>query len=208
MKFLEWFIKHETQKRWAELGGYTCDAAAPRSRRVPQRHAVQRGLLRDHVQGRDFWALPEYAELLDRGRRELLPLRGRTARALPRKRSTSSRRLGRDPQDRRLRGRVTGRDMSPGRLFASPGYFKIGGLRLDNNDDDARSEVARRDARMERHHHPESLHHSDGGVPHHLQRFPAALFAGLLVHRLQGVAARSPSTSSASRTTSTFLPIR
>ena len=26
MKFLEWFIKPETQKRWAELGGYTCDA--------------------------------------------------------------------------------------------------------------------------------------------------------------------------------------
>ena len=24
MKFLEWFIKDETQKRWAELGGYTC----------------------------------------------------------------------------------------------------------------------------------------------------------------------------------------
>ena len=24
MKFLEWFIKDETQKKWAELGGYTC----------------------------------------------------------------------------------------------------------------------------------------------------------------------------------------
>ncbi|MGO7867471.1 extracellular solute-binding protein, partial [Rhizobium ruizarguesonis] len=26
MKFLEWFIKEETQKRWAELGGYTASA--------------------------------------------------------------------------------------------------------------------------------------------------------------------------------------
>ena len=26
LKFLEWFIKDETQKKWAELGGYTCSA--------------------------------------------------------------------------------------------------------------------------------------------------------------------------------------
>ena len=26
MKFLEWFIKETTQKKWAELGGYTCKA--------------------------------------------------------------------------------------------------------------------------------------------------------------------------------------
>ena len=26
MKFLEWFIKDETQKKWAALGGYTCSA--------------------------------------------------------------------------------------------------------------------------------------------------------------------------------------
>ena len=29
-KFLEWFIKDETQKRWAELGGYTCRCRDPR----------------------------------------------------------------------------------------------------------------------------------------------------------------------------------
>ena len=31
MKFLEWFIKDETQKKWAELGGYTCSAAVLKS---------------------------------------------------------------------------------------------------------------------------------------------------------------------------------
>jgi multiple sugar transport system substrate-binding protein len=51
MKFLEWFIKDETQKKWAELGGYTCSAAVLESSRIPERHAVQQGLLRDHVQG-------------------------------------------------------------------------------------------------------------------------------------------------------------
>ena len=28
MKFLEWFIKDETQKKWAALGGYTCSAGS------------------------------------------------------------------------------------------------------------------------------------------------------------------------------------
>ena len=35
----------DVQKKWAELGGYTCSAAVLELRRVPQRHAVQRGLL-------------------------------------------------------------------------------------------------------------------------------------------------------------------
>src|SRR4029079_8005467 len=30
-KFLEWFIKDETQKRWGELGGYTCSATVLKS---------------------------------------------------------------------------------------------------------------------------------------------------------------------------------
>ena len=39
MKFLEWFIKDETQKKWAELGGYTASAKvleSPNSR-TPRR---------------------------------------------------------------------------------------------------------------------------------------------------------------------------
>src|SRR6478672_10064705 len=31
MKFLEWFIKDSTQKKWAELGGYTCSTAVLQS---------------------------------------------------------------------------------------------------------------------------------------------------------------------------------
>ena len=51
MKFLEWFIRDDVQKRWAELGGYTASAAMLESRGVPQRHALQRGLLPVDVHG-------------------------------------------------------------------------------------------------------------------------------------------------------------
>ena len=44
-KFLEWFIREDVQKKWAELGGYTCHAAVLESPGVPQRHALQRGVL-------------------------------------------------------------------------------------------------------------------------------------------------------------------
>ena len=50
-KFLEWFIKDETQKKWAELGGYTAQRQGAGIAGIPERHAVQQGLLRDHVQG-------------------------------------------------------------------------------------------------------------------------------------------------------------
>ena len=51
MKFLEWFIREDVQKKWAELGGYTAHAAIARVRGVPQRHALQRGLLPVDVHG-------------------------------------------------------------------------------------------------------------------------------------------------------------
>ena len=51
-KFLEWFIKDETQKKWAELGGYTCQRQAVLEvGGIPERDALQQGLLRDDVQG-------------------------------------------------------------------------------------------------------------------------------------------------------------
>ena len=49
-KFLEWFIKDETQQQWADLGGYTASAAVLGSDEFLQCHALQRGVLPDHVQ--------------------------------------------------------------------------------------------------------------------------------------------------------------
>lgn len=64
MKFLEWFIKPETQKRWAELGGYTCDAKLLESAEFRNATPYNEAFYQTMFKVRDFWALPEYAELL------------------------------------------------------------------------------------------------------------------------------------------------
>ena len=66
MKFLEWFVKDDTQKRWAELGGYTANAAILKSDEFRTRRRINKAFYETMFKVRDFWALPEYAELLDR----------------------------------------------------------------------------------------------------------------------------------------------
>jgi len=51
MKFLEWFIREDVQKRWADLGGYTCNAAILKSDGFRKGDAVQRGFLPVDVHG-------------------------------------------------------------------------------------------------------------------------------------------------------------
>ncbi|HWA20604.1 MAG TPA: extracellular solute-binding protein [Devosia sp.] len=64
MKFLAWFVKPETQKRWAELGGYTCDAVLLASPEFRNATPYNEAFYQTMFKVRDFWALPEYAELL------------------------------------------------------------------------------------------------------------------------------------------------
>lgn len=64
MKFLEWFIKEDTQKRWAELGGYTAHAAILESDTFRNATPFNEAFFQTMFKVRDFWALPEYAELL------------------------------------------------------------------------------------------------------------------------------------------------
>ncbi len=64
MKFLEWFVKDETQKRWAELGGYTASAAILQSEEFQNATPYNKAFYETMFKVRDFWALPEYAELL------------------------------------------------------------------------------------------------------------------------------------------------
>ena len=132
IKFLEWFIKDETQKRWAELGGYTCHAAVLEVGRVPQRHAVQRSLLPDHVQGEGLLGAAGVCRAADRSQ----PTRstptsvngeGTAQETLDKLAAT----WVETPQGRRLRGRVSRLTMSPGRRSASPGFFELGGPCLD-----------------------------------------------------------------------------
>ncbi len=64
MKFLEWFVKEDTQKRWAELGGYACNAALLSSEEFRNATPYNEAFYQTMFKVRDFWALPEYAELL------------------------------------------------------------------------------------------------------------------------------------------------
>ena len=63
-KFLEWFIKDSTQKRWAELGGYTCSKAVLSSPEFLKATPYNQAFYNSMQIVRDFWATPEYAELL------------------------------------------------------------------------------------------------------------------------------------------------
>jgi multiple sugar transport system substrate-binding protein len=64
MKFLEWFIREDVQTRWAELGGYTCHAALLESDAFRNATPFNEAFYQTMFKVRDFWALPEYAELL------------------------------------------------------------------------------------------------------------------------------------------------
>jgi multiple sugar transport system substrate-binding protein len=64
MKFLEWLVKDETQKRWAELGGYTANAAVLNSDEFQNATPYNKAFYETMFKVKDFWALPEYAELL------------------------------------------------------------------------------------------------------------------------------------------------
>jgi multiple sugar transport system substrate-binding protein len=64
MKFLEWFIKDETQKKWAELGGYTASAKVLESPEFQNATPYNKAFYETMFKVKDFWATPEYAELL------------------------------------------------------------------------------------------------------------------------------------------------
>ena len=65
MKFLEWFIKDETQKKWAKLGGYTCSQAVLKSDEFQKATPYNKAFYDTMFMVKDFWATPEYAEVLD-----------------------------------------------------------------------------------------------------------------------------------------------
>ena len=63
-KFLEWFVKDETQKKWAALGGYTCNKAVLESAEFQNATPYNKAFYETMFKVKDFWATPEYAELL------------------------------------------------------------------------------------------------------------------------------------------------
>lgn len=73
MKFLEWFIKDETQKKWAELGGYTCNKAVLESAEFQNATPYNKAFYETMFKVKDFWAVPEYAELLQQLNQRVYP---------------------------------------------------------------------------------------------------------------------------------------
>ena len=64
MKFLTWFVKEDTQKKWAALGGYTCNAAILESQEFRKATPYNEAFYQSMKIVKDFWTVPEYAELL------------------------------------------------------------------------------------------------------------------------------------------------
>ena len=73
MKFLEWFIRDDTQKKWAALGGYTCNKAVLESAEFQNATPYNKAFYETMFKVKDFWAVPEYAELLQQFNQRVYP---------------------------------------------------------------------------------------------------------------------------------------
>lgn len=63
-KFLEWFVQEDVQKRWAELGGYTCHAGVLNSDEFLDATPYNRAFADSMKIVKDFWAVPVFADML------------------------------------------------------------------------------------------------------------------------------------------------
>ncbi|MGO4834424.1 carbohydrate ABC transporter substrate-binding protein, partial [Rhizobiaceae sp. 2RAB30] len=61
------------QKRWAELGGYTCSAAVLKSPEFQNATPYNKAFYETMFKVKDFWAVPEYAELLQQMNQRVYP---------------------------------------------------------------------------------------------------------------------------------------
>ena len=72
-KFLEWFIQKDVQKRWADLGGYTCHAEVLKSKEFRNATPYNEAFYQSMFMVKDFWAVPEFAELLTQINNRIYP---------------------------------------------------------------------------------------------------------------------------------------
>jgi multiple sugar transport system substrate-binding protein len=73
MKFLKWFIQDDTQKKWADLGGYTCNKSVLESDAFQNATPYNKAFYDTMFKVKDFWAVPEYAELLQQFNQRIYP---------------------------------------------------------------------------------------------------------------------------------------
>jgi multiple sugar transport system substrate-binding protein len=63
-KFLEWFVQEDVQKRWGELGGYTCHAGVLNSDEFLNATPFNQAFADSMAIVKDFWAVPVFADML------------------------------------------------------------------------------------------------------------------------------------------------
>jgi multiple sugar transport system substrate-binding protein len=71
MKWMDWFAREETQKKWARMGGFTCDTRVLRSKEFLDATPYNVTLAISLGMARDVWAVPEYSRLMN-GMEEIL----------------------------------------------------------------------------------------------------------------------------------------
>ena len=63
-KFLEWIVREDVQKKWSELGGLSCNRNVLNSEKNISASPINKIYTESIALSRDFWAVPEYSELL------------------------------------------------------------------------------------------------------------------------------------------------
>jgi multiple sugar transport system substrate-binding protein len=69
--FILWFGQTETQRRWAELGGYTCNIEVLESEEFLNATPYNRAFAETMTFVKDFWNIPEFGQLLEPTQRYL-----------------------------------------------------------------------------------------------------------------------------------------
>ncbi|HEX2623416.1 MAG TPA: extracellular solute-binding protein, partial [Phototrophicaceae bacterium] len=69
--FIKWFAQPDTQKRWAELGGYTCNNDVLASEEFLNATPYNRAFAETMTFVKDFWNIPEFGQLLEPTQRYL-----------------------------------------------------------------------------------------------------------------------------------------
>jgi multiple sugar transport system substrate-binding protein len=69
--FIKWFAQEDTQAKWAELGGYTCNAKVLQSDTFLNAAPFNPAFAKTMTMVKDFWNIPEYGQLLEVTQREL-----------------------------------------------------------------------------------------------------------------------------------------
>ncbi|MCX7853218.1 MAG: extracellular solute-binding protein [Caldilineales bacterium] len=70
MDFIKWFGREDIQAKWAELGGYTCNANVLKSDIFLKATPFNPAFAETMTFVKDFWNIPEYGQLLEVTQRE------------------------------------------------------------------------------------------------------------------------------------------